>query len=451
MCDPLRLYILLAPLFYLAFALLTPSFQTPDEHQHLFRAWQLSEGGWIAERRGDEVGGALPPGLLRAVEAELGTVAAHARRQPQAAPWSERLSRATPVDANAPRVFTDFHGSAPYAPVSYVPQVLSIWMGQAAGLSVEGIVLAGRMFNALIALTLIALAMRILPVGRNVLLLVGLLPMTAASAGSFGQDGVVIGTASLVTAMGLRAVCSQGWSERGGLLFGALAAVLTLAKFVYLPLAAIALFTGKGGGGRWRFGPARVPLVATGFALALFLAWMVLVSGLTVRMSPDKPLPAEQLHHLLTHPLAFPSALAGTYDWAGLVDKSQTLFRFGWLQVGPVLPAWCASLLAALAVLAGGTGTGPRLSLALRAWMLVLFLAVVLVLSFALYLGASRLGAAGVDGVQGRYFIPALVLLILPLGREGGGEQFFVPAVAAGLLVMANVASLAAIEKAFYL
>lgn len=450
-CDPLRLYILLAPLFYLAFALLTPPFETPDEHQHLFRAWQLSEGGLIAERRGDEVGGELPTGLLRAVESELGTVAAHARRQPHAEPWPDRISRATPVDASGSRIFTDFRGSAPYAPVGYLPQIISIWMGKAVGLSVEGMVLAGRLLNALLTVALLAAAMRILPMGRNMLLLVGLLPMTAASAASFGQDGLVIGTASLVLAMGLRAKFTRKWSTGGGVLFGLLTAVLTLAKFVYLPLAGIALLTGGGGGGRWRFGQARVPLVATVFAGAMFLGWMSLVAGLTVQMSPDKPLPAEQLQYLLAHPQAFPAALAGTYDWAGLVDKSQTLFRFGWLQVGPVLPAWYASWLAALLLLAGGTGAGPRLDFAMRAWLLALFIAVVLILSFALYLGASRLGAAGVDGVQGRYFIPALLLLLLPLGRGGGGERIFLPAVAAGLLVMANAASLAAIVKAFYL
>src|SRR5262245_29628451 len=61
--HPARLYLMLAPLIYLIYALLAPPFQTPDEHQHLFRAWQVAHFQWIGERRENEAGGLLPAGL----------------------------------------------------------------------------------------------------------------------------------------------------------------------------------------------------------------------------------------------------------------------------------------------------------------------------------------------------------------------------------------------------
>lgn len=452
--DPLRLYLVLAPLLYLAFALLTPPFQTPDEHQHLFRAWQLSEGGVIAEKRGNQIGGDMPAGLLRATEAELGSLAPHAWRGANPVPWAERLSRATPPAAQEPRSFANFIGSAAYSPAGYGPQVVAVWSGQALGLSVENILRLGRVLNAALAFVLIALAMRALPMGRNVLMAIGLLPMTAASAAAFGQDGVVIGCAALLVAVGLRAAFVRPWNWRDGIIAGLLAAVLTLAKFVYLPLAGVALFAGRSRDflspvRRWQ--PALTPLLAVGAALALFLGWMTLVSGLTAPMMPGRPLPADQLRYVMAHPLAFPAAFAHTFRPAGLLDQTLTLFSFGWLSVGPVALAWIAGMAALLLVVLGGTGSGPRLGWAWRSWLLLLSLGVVLILSFALYLAATALGAGGVDGLQGRYFIPVLLPLLLALGRQGNGARANVPMLAAGLMLFANAVSLAAIVRAFYI
>ncbi|MFM5929938.1 MAG: DUF2142 domain-containing protein [Novosphingobium sp.] len=451
--SPLRLYLILAPILYLAFALLTPPFQTPDEPQHLFRAWQLSGGGIIAEKRGGAVGGDLPPGVLAAAEAELGTLAPHARRGINPRPWAERLSRATPVDADQPWVFGNFLGSAPYSPAGYGPQVLAVWTGKALGLSVETIVRLGRVLNAALALALIALAMRTLPMGRNVLLIVGLLPMTAACAGSFGQDGLVIGAAALLVATGLRAAFVRPWTVRDGVQAAVLAAVLTLAKFVYLPLAAVGLFAGK----RYRqlrspgWRPAPMPLLATLAAGLLFMGWFALVSHLTVSMMPGRPLPADQLRHMLANPLAFPTALAGTYDLPGLFQISMSLVKFGWLKVGPVATSWVFSMAAMLLVLLAGNGDGPRLGPVWRLWLLVVCLGVVILVSFALYLGATVLGGTFIEGLQGRYFIPIFLPLLLALGRQGNWARANVPLVAAALMAMANLFALSAVASAFYL
>ncbi len=60
---PDRLFVLIAPFLYAAYALLTPPFQSFDENQHLDRAWQISSLQFTGERRGAQSGGELPPGL----------------------------------------------------------------------------------------------------------------------------------------------------------------------------------------------------------------------------------------------------------------------------------------------------------------------------------------------------------------------------------------------------
>jgi len=95
-----RFYILFAPLIYLLFALLTPPFQTPDEQQHLYRAYQLSTLQLFGERSGTMSGGHLPPGLSVAAAKELRTVQLHDRKQVHASSWAEHFTRATEAGAN---------------------------------------------------------------------------------------------------------------------------------------------------------------------------------------------------------------------------------------------------------------------------------------------------------------------------------------------------------------
>jgi uncharacterized membrane protein len=71
--------------------------------------------------------------------------------------------------------------------------------------------------------------------------IVALLPPTAAGAASFGQDGLVIGAAFLLTALGLRTAVEHRWTPRRILISAIAAIAVTLSKFVYLPLVAVPL------------------------------------------------------------------------------------------------------------------------------------------------------------------------------------------------------------------
>lgn len=443
-----RFYALAAPLIYLLFALLTPPFETPDEQQHLFRAWQLSDLQLIGEKRGDMSGGELPPGLALAAERELRTAHLHERKHLYQSSWSEHFTRATPIGQDQARPFTNFLGSVSYSPVGYVPQVMAIWLGRALDLPVEWIVRLGRVFNALLAYALICAAMRALPLGRTILMAVGLLPMTAACAGSFGQDGLIIGACAWIVALGLRALLAGSWTRGDGRRLAVLTGGVTLAKFVYLPLAALAPLR-RDATGRMRF--AAAPLVAMAIAGGGMVLWLLPNSGLVQPMKADLPSPSAQLAYVLAHPSAFPVALANRFSGAGLDELISTLFLFGWLNVGPVLLAKWASAGTFVLALAQGDAQAGRLSLAWRAWSALVCIGIVLAICLIMYLASSPLGSRMLYGVQARYLISLFLPFLLAfLPRQWRKDALFTKA-AAGLMVFACVAALSDICQAFYI
>ena len=62
---PFILHVPYILLFGLLFALLIPPFQSPDEPNHFYRAWQVSEGHFFPEKKGDRLGGMLPASLMQ--------------------------------------------------------------------------------------------------------------------------------------------------------------------------------------------------------------------------------------------------------------------------------------------------------------------------------------------------------------------------------------------------
>jgi len=70
--KPEKVFLVVSLIFWILFCLVTPPFQVVDEDAHFYRAYQVSEGGILAERGWKTVGGFLPKSLKEAVTATKG-------------------------------------------------------------------------------------------------------------------------------------------------------------------------------------------------------------------------------------------------------------------------------------------------------------------------------------------------------------------------------------------
>ena len=159
---PRRLVLCGLAIILVLLCLLTPPFQSPDEHRHFFRAYQLSEGvlfpyrlqpnteeGTTVQALHTAMGGTLP----RAVDALL--LATHADRlrfkpneRVRAADLVSAL--AIKVDAND-RVFFRFPHETLYPPYAFAAQVVGILMARAFTDRILIQFYGGRLVNAMAA------------------------------------------------------------------------------------------------------------------------------------------------------------------------------------------------------------------------------------------------------------------------------------------------------------
>jgi uncharacterized membrane protein len=419
------LYVLVALPAGIGFAVLTPPFQAPDEVGHYWRAEAIAAGQFGASKEDGKPGAFVPRearDLVAILWMELaGRDALYER---------ERLQRASELPRFEERVRVTF--PAYYTALPYLPQAAVLAAARAARVPPLTAFRAGRIANVLAGVTLVAIAMLIAPRAAWTFGVVALTPMFLFLSGACSADTVTSGVAFCTIAVTVRL-----WDQpddRRLIAAAALTALLvTLCKpaYVLLPLLAIAAL-------RRRAAAIVAAATAAGIALSAFTAG---ASHAAMRPGTD---PAAQLQFTLAHPFRVASIIARDYAAHAFQYTDHLVGRLGWLDVG--LPRWVLVLYLA-AFLYVALCTPLQLPARRRALIAAIFVATMAVVSLSQYLVWTPLHADAVEGIQGRYFLPAAPLALIALaGARAGLEPWLIAATAAAC----NVAALAAVARRYY-
>jgi uncharacterized membrane protein len=127
MSKPENVFLHLATLFGLLFMIVTPAALVGDEPNHFFRAYQISQGEIIGERRGDLSGGVLPVNLFYTKQKLVGNIEMNQDVKFDTNILSELLYM--PLN-ESDTDFVAFPNTVVYTPIPYTPQVIGILIGK---------------------------------------------------------------------------------------------------------------------------------------------------------------------------------------------------------------------------------------------------------------------------------------------------------------------------------
>jgi uncharacterized membrane protein len=316
-------------------------------------------------------------------------------------------------------------------------------------LSPAGLIYLGRFTSLLAWVALTALAIRVAPARKWTLVLLALTPMSIASAASISGDPMTNVATLLFTVFAMRAICGKGAlaaSEVAALLGTAL--FVGVAKPGYWPLALAALAIPRArSGGRGRQ-LALAAAVAAAIA-APSLGWIAFAQ----LSAPAPPIagsdPMAQLGFVLGNPLAFAGVLARTLAETGSVYWSSFVGTLGPLIVK--LPAvfyvaWAIALVVAIAM----DGPSAAVDRNGRGWLGVAFALSIATMFTMAYLGWNPVGAPVIRGVQGRYWAPAVPMLVFALPAWRSPLPVAVRATLLGVVAASLIAAIAAVCATYY-
>jgi uncharacterized membrane protein len=294
-----------------------------------------------------------------------------------------------------------------YGPVGYLPQAAGIGLGRVLGASPLVCFYLARLANLLAAIALLFFAIRLAPFGKQLFVLIALLPMTLFELASVSCDALTISGAIFFTALVLWAASHP--KLRGGefALVVAAAAVLLNIKPGYGALVLLVLLLRPAQlGGLARY---LAFVVASGLVVVGVSAITYLATGAAVR-AQSATATGGQLAYVLGQPLGFAEALWSNLQNNLLTWILQSIGVLGWFTVA--LPA----ALYVFVVLAGfGLFFGMAEKVSLTIWQRTLMAAVgvatFVTIAVALYVFLPK--SDGQISFQGRYLAPVWLLLLL--------------------------------------
>lgn len=405
-----RLYFALATTFGLLMALLNPPFVgVPDEHHHYWKAWAVAYGELKCGP------GSMVPGSALELPSSNFPVQVEIPGLPDRKVSLERsLKRLFDVDAGG--LVPGGRVVCGPTPLGHLPPAFGLRLGRALGLSPAGDLYLARVCNLLVSVALVSLAIRLIPFGKIVLLVIGLLPMTLQQFASLSYDGMHIALCFLFTAAVLKlsgapdepaAPKALAWL----LLLGALAFNVKLG-YVGLALLVFLLPFGKFRTRReyWVFTAGFVAVQALCF-VAIRSAFAPAGGGGSSSVRPDVDA-AAQIAHVLAAPLDFLVVLYDTLSIGFRFYLETFLYKPGWLTHS--LPPWLyLFLLAGMFLLLRNEDEAVDLTVRQRFVLLFVFLVNFGVVFLALYVGWTAVGQKTIEGVQGRYLLGIAPLLVL--------------------------------------
>ena len=206
-----------------------PAFNSPDEYSHYLRSYEVSRGYLTSEGNGGNdlfsYGRTFNSGLVPEFSAK-----------DHVSLWDIGENADQRIDREKTQ-FYGFGNTALYAPTSYLPQAVGIRIADLFTDRPMVLAYAGRIANMLMFGLLFFFAIRLTPVGKNFLVLLGLVPVNIQSANSMSADALALALTVALAAfvLAMRYKQKEVMSRRQLIWMYVLTGFLCLCKVVYMP------------------------------------------------------------------------------------------------------------------------------------------------------------------------------------------------------------------------
>lgn len=393
-------FLFLAVILGIMFILILPPGQSPDDEVHFGRAYAISQGEFIPEMdngRND-------------VFVEL--------------PEEISILEKTPSENSYQRIYNGlwaktgevhqqkYTAAALYNFVCYIPQSIAIWVGRTLNLPIIIIEYLTECFNYFVWVLLVYFAIKFAPKFKKIFLFIALLPITLQEATSMSPDALTIGLSLFMVAYVLNLAYSnvnRKNSRKELVILYIVSIIMSLCKIVYLPLVLLLLVIPIRKFGSKKRKWLHLIMIYL-LVLGINIGWLMVSTKYLVEINTgvDSGL---QLKGIFASPINYVKIMLSTID-------ANAIF---WMKglLGTTLGAFVFNLPDTLMFVTFGImvilfvqkDEFLRIKNFDRAVFSTVFLVISSLILTSLYLQWTPVGAEIISGIQGRYFLPILILL----------------------------------------
>jgi uncharacterized membrane protein len=406
--SPQKIFLLLATVFGILTISFTSPFKVPDEAAHFIRAYEVSEGVFLPTIQNNLTVALLPKQLKETLDV--------------VDKFAFSNSKITLQDLNPNGAKIDYSdkvlvrsATGQYSPFPYIVTATSLKVVRVFSDNPLTLYFCGKIMALLSWTTMIFLAIKIIPFGRWLMLLLALLPIHLFLAPSFSADSAINSATFLLIAIVLQLHYSKDTVKYLRLklctvVFLLLSICLSKTVYIFL-LPLLFLIPARYFHNRTRYfiyGGSTLLLV-----IGAHLFWFNYIHGLHEERVANV-FPKEQLAFILSDPSEFLKIMltSAKDNFSGYICSFIGIL--GWLDIH--LSAWiyCTYPVVLLSSLFFTDKKEISIHYSLRLLSLIIFLIGALIIAVALYCTWNPLRSPVLNGIQGRYFISFSLLGALP-------------------------------------
>ena len=319
-----NVFLLTVPILCILYLIFMPMFTSHDEYRHWLRAYEVSEGKFVPENRDGIIGSELPRSVADIYisqgsykKIEYSTIREF---------WEQEIN-------NDDRIYVDTSRVATYSPVQYIPQTLGIVISRLITNKTIVIAYAARVINLITCMVLMYFAIKTIPFGKIVLLVLSMIPIVIEGFSTITADGMLISSTCLFIAniFKLKYGNVEKISFVNKATLALLIVIIGLCKSVYIPLVALLLLLPKqvfkSNKERWV-----TILVIAIIAITLNLCWIT-TSGITTGKEKDIIATDMKMNSITSNPIGFLGRLLYTINVNGQKYVNTTFGgQLGWTE-----------------------------------------------------------------------------------------------------------------------
>lgn len=407
------LIILLIIVILSLFSALIPPFQSPDEFDHIKRAYLLGKGQLILDTpTGQSSGGDVDSGLLKYMKLYR-SLPFH----PDAKVSQEISTSAQNIKWSREREFSPAPGTGYYFPLAYAPQAFGLMVGETFDLSVEISYRLARLMVMVSSVILLSSAFSIYPTSPLIIALL-LIPMSIFQFCSASLDAFTTALSIFAISIFLR-ITTQRLFDSVWLVYalGVSVFIVVSCRIHLIPLLALPFFV-------YLSSKKRNYLFSSmGVSVATFVWLLVAIKSTHDNRVITDVSASDAVKFYLYNPTFFIKALSNTLGNNELLKFYMQSFIgvLGWLDA-KFSEAYYDFMYGILILIAIFTVSIRRFEW-YRNVLLVISCISVLLVFFALLVTWNPVPAEIIKGVQGRYFLVPFLMVSYALTRTGGDSR----------------------------
>lgn len=407
-------FVFIALTFGLLFAVFTPQNEVPDEDSHFVRVYGIVTGNFASQKVTLPASYVKMLSLYHPLATQLGSN--------ETLNINNYLAGFNDIKNDRQRL-VEYPLATTYNPILYLPQILGLATGVHLGLNERWAFLLGRIFSVFFYVGLCYFILKTTPVSKRSLFVLFAMPMSIFLAASYSADMVQNSLSFLylyLIVAGIRS--SASFTKKNWWVFLVLIGFLALTKPVsaLLPLLTLAIPTA-------RFGSERKKLLflvsQLAICLVIIVGWTVIISlsnkELTTHPSVSGIVnPTAQLFYVLFNPIATIQMVLRTLHEYNYVFSGAYFYLFsfigwfGWLTAPMPDFVYFLFLIALSLAILGDMQNQFTLTKRQKIIFLSVFLIYVVGIVMSMYIYWTPPGNEIAKGIQGRYLIPIVPLLL---------------------------------------